>query len=106
MDATIPSEVLIDGMLWEVKHADLTLRQYGECRPEDCQIVIANRLSHQMADQTFFHEILHAIAATRSFQEAREKMDEETIASLYGPAIHSFMRANATITWNSPPIKD
>lgn len=100
----IPESLLIDGLEWEVKLADLSDDQHGECRPEDCQILIASRLCDQMREVTLWHELFHAIVASRDIPQ--RKFEEEDVAQIFGAAFFSILKANANVTWNNRELLD
>jgi len=99
----IPQRLIIDGLDWQVDVKDVSIDRYGETRKEECHIVIASRHPEQVQEQTFWHEWFHAAAASRDFRcpsglDANEI--EEWVATCFGPALHSFLLANAKVTWN------
>ena len=93
----LPDRIVIDGIEWTVIFDRLPEDQFGECRPGVSTIVIAERLSEQLREQTFWHELIHAIRATRDLPTKNYK--EERIAQLFGAALYSFFEANADIIW-------
>jgi len=94
----LPSKLDIDSLVWEVSRAEVSHEIYGETRKTDSQVVIAKRLTEQVAEQTFWHELVHAIFATRDLPP--RKYDEEEIAATLGPAMYAVLTRNATVTWN------
>lgn len=97
---TWPENFILDGLQWEAKISDLGSELCGECDGDQCQVKIASRLNNEMREQTWWHELIHAIFATRDFPE--RKFDEEEIAEMLGPALYAFFRANADIQWRPP----
>lgn len=99
----IPQRLIIDGLEWQVDVKDLSIERYGECRHADCHIVLGSRFTDQIKEGTFWHEVFHAMASTRALQcpaglDASEI--DEWIATSFGPALYSFLLANAKVIWN------
>jgi hypothetical protein len=96
----IPDWLDIDGLRWEVTIGELG-DHHGETRCEDCKVHIASRLTQQVREQTFWHELIHACFASRDLccGNDNRKFSEEEVASLLGAALHSVFERNATIEW-------
>lgn len=94
----LPRKLYLDGLEWEVSVVDLGHDQAGECRGEECHILIANRLTAQVREQTFWHELLHALARTRDF-DVDKKHTEEEFCTFFGPALFAFLKSNCSIEW-------
>jgi len=94
----LPSEIEINGLVWEVKKADVSHDEFGETRKEECQCVIGSRLVEQVAEQSFWHELIHMIWFSYGLDD--DKLDEEQIAKLFGPALCAVLKQNAAITWS------
>lgn len=91
----IPSRVYIDGMEWNVVMCD-GLSDMGQCDPGNLEIRISTRIKTDMQESTFWHEVIHALKATRDLPD---EMGEEDIAKMYGAALCSFLNENADIEW-------
>lgn len=100
----IPRHLEIDCLDWEVKTAELNHEQHGECRDEECQMLIANRLTEQMKEVTFWHEFIHMISRSRDLDwsellKGNKEDPEEVIAKNLGPAIYAFIKTNCNLEW-------
>jgi hypothetical protein len=92
----IPSEVVIDGVAWTVeKNTGLT--DFGESRGDECKILLRADMNYQVQEMTFWHELIHAIFQTRDLKLTPNSTPdelEEQVASLLGPALWCFTKAN------------
>jgi len=96
----IPGKLTIDGLSWEIKVADVSFETHAETRAEECQCLIANRLSQQMQEVAFHHELIHMLIASRDWNPDPARLfTEESIATFLGPALYAFFKENALITW-------
>ena len=98
----IPSELVIDGVPWVFEVTDdmddgsigLTKRRKGV-------VLISSDLIATMKEATFWHELIHAICASRDikFHPGDQDFIEEQVATALGPALFSLFQSNAEITW-------
>lgn len=99
----IPKRIEMDALQWEISICELGFGQQGECRGEECQMVIASRLCEQMRESTFWHEAIHMMSRSRDLDWLEildgQKDPEEVIARHLGAALFTFLTANCHITW-------
>lgn len=98
----IPSELVIDGVPWVFEVTDdmddgsigLTKRRKGV-------VLIASDLTNALKETTFWHELIHAICASRDIKFFPGDNDdiEEQVATALGPALFAVFNANAEIIW-------
>ena len=97
----IPEQMLIDGMCWTVTTSD-ALSDFGETRVDECKIFLREDVNAQVQEVTFWHELVHAMFATRDFKltpDCTTDELEEQVASFLGPALWTFFKLNASIAW-------
>lgn len=97
----IPENIEIDGMIWSVTTSD-ALSDFGETRVDECKIFLREDVNHQVQDVTFWHELIHAIFATRDFKlvpDCSTDELEEQVAAFLGPALWAFFKSNCSIAW-------
>lgn len=81
---TIPSAFQLAGFDWTIKFIP-DLSEYGRCDPATQTIYIREGMSEQMTQQTFFHELVHAIL----FTMGKTSHDEE-FTDTFGAFLHQF----------------
>ncbi|MET8824195.1 MULTISPECIES: ImmA/IrrE family metallo-endopeptidase [Bacillati] len=91
----IPSEIKVAGINYQVSIADHLPSEdagykWGECNYQDAEIRIWNELSDQKKDQTFVHELTHAI-----FHEAGIDDQDEDQINRVGMVLYQVLRDNA-----------
>lgn len=97
----IPENVEIDGMRWDVNASD-ALSDFGETRVDECKIFLREDVNEQVQEVTFWHELVHAMFATRDFKltpDCTPEELEEQVASFLGPALWAFFKVNADVRW-------
>lgn len=57
----IPSEFQLGGMTWKVVKRKRLKGRYGECDLKKLQIQILDTIPQELKEQTFCHELVHAI---------------------------------------------
>ena len=98
----IPSELYIDEVPWRIAICDtLPEDESGETMKREARILLAADLQKEFKASTFWHELIHAIFTTRDVKLTPTNADdlEEQVATLLGPALHSFFIRNAEIKW-------
>ena len=98
----IPDELLIDGVTWTVTLSS-GMDDFGETDINECRVSLRENVNEQVREITFWHELVHALFATRDFKlnpDASADELEEQVASFLGPALWSFFRTNAEIEWS------
>jgi Zn-dependent peptidase ImmA (M78 family) len=80
----LPTSFTLAGFEWTVAvRADLS--EYGRCDPTTQTIFIREGLNEQMTQQTFFHELVHAIM----FAMGKTVHDEE-FTDIFGSFLHQY----------------
>jgi hypothetical protein len=99
----IPSEFVVDGVPWIVVLSDdLDENDAGQTRKRKGMVLLAKDLSPALRDMTFWHELVHALCATRDVRFTSGSPDEieEQVAAFLGPAFYSFFLQNvAELEW-------
>lgn len=57
----IPSEFKLGGLTWKVKRMKQLKGKYGDCQLEKQTIRLLDTLPQELKEQTFCHELVHAI---------------------------------------------
>ena len=60
---TLASSFTLAGFDWTVRYVE-GITEYGLCNPSTQEIIIRSGMNEQMTQQTFFHELTHAIMFT------------------------------------------
>jgi len=98
----IPDEFLIDGLPWTVT-VSTGMDDFGETDINECRISLRHSGNEQVREITFWHELVHALFATRDFKlnpDSSAEELEEQVASFLGPALWSFFLANVDMDWS------
>lgn len=91
----IPSKVKIGSTEWQVIYSDYLSDDqcHGKCYQEKHEIHIADSLTEEAKEETFIHELLHALCYFSGIQD-EEKLDEEAICNRLGYILHSVLKEN------------
>ena len=77
----LPTSVLINGRRWKVKRVEPNTEWSGLCVYAERTIYITTDLDDRDAQETFLHELLHALLPEREFLWS-EKLEELVIHML------------------------
>ena len=81
---TLPTSFTLAGFEWTiVVRADLS--EYGRCDPSTQVIYIREGMNEQMTQQTFFHELVHAIMFTMG-----HTTHDEVFTDAFGAFLHQY----------------
>jgi len=80
-----------NGLFWEIQRGNLS-DDDGKVQPAHLRILIDSENCGQRKQQTFWHEVIHVLASSHDWPD--KKRDEEETATLYGPALNSFLLDN------------
>ena len=86
---TVASTFTLAGFEWTVRYVE-GITEYGLCNPSTQEIIIRAGLNEQMTQQTFFHELVHAIM----FTMGKLNHDEE-FTDAFGALLHQYERTKA-----------
>ena len=94
MVKTLPKPVVatsfaLAGFDWSVRFVE-GLADYGSCNPSSQEILLRAGMNEQMTQQTFFHELVHAIL----FTMGKTNHDEE-FTDAFGAFLHQYERTKA-----------
>lgn len=82
----LPNEIDVAGIIYETKEVDgLAIKhdQWGKIYYDDCLIEIDSNMTDERKQQTFTHEMLHAIFAEAGYSEHDEEMITRVSNVLY-----------------------
>ena len=103
----IPERVVVNAIPWEITKGELVNKDehtYGVTDRVAAKVVIPCEPPQALREQTFWHELFHMLAASHDI--GGQELDEEGIATLYGPALYAFLKHNCHITWKMPVLDD
>ena len=81
---TIPTSFTLAGFEWAVVlRADLS--EYGRCDPTTQVIYIREGMNKQLTEQTFFHELVHAIMFSMG-----QTNHDEVFTDAFGTFLHQY----------------
>lgn len=81
---TIPTFFVLAGFEWVVKMSP-DLGEYGRCDPSNQIIYVREGMNEQMTQQTFFHELVHAIMFTMG-----HITHDEVFTDAFGALLHQY----------------
>ena len=84
----IPRQFQLGGTTWEVVQSVPIPNAMGACFTSDAQILIQKDLKKQSKEQTFCHEIVHAIL----FAMGKTTHDEEFVDG-FGTLLHQYLNS-------------
>lgn len=82
----VPSTFYLVGGLWTVKYVD-DLSEYGKCACDTQTIFIRSGMNKTFTEQTFFHELVHAVM----FAMGHNSHDEVFVDG-FGQLLHQYER--------------
>ena len=86
---TLPSSFQLAGFDWAVVYrADLS--EYGRCDPNTQTIFIREGMNEQLTQQTFFHELVHAVMFAMG-----QTNHDEVFTDAFGSLLHQFDKSKA-----------
>ena len=86
---TLATSFTLAGFDWTVRYVE-GITEYGLCNPSTQEIIIRSGMNEQMTQQTFFHELTHAIM----FTLGKTNHDEE-FTDAFGSLWHQYERSKA-----------
>ena len=86
---TVATSFTLAGFEWTVRYVE-GITEYGLCNPSTQEIIIRAGMNEQMTQQTFFHELIHAIM----FTMGKLNHDEE-FTDAFGSLLHQYERTKA-----------
>lgn len=86
---TVATSFTLAGFDWSVRFIE-GLADYGTCNPSSQEILLRAGMNEQMTQQTFCHELVHAIL----FTMGKTNHDEE-FTDAFGALLHQFERTKA-----------
>jgi Zn-dependent peptidase ImmA (M78 family) len=85
----VATSFTLAGFEWAVRYVE-GITEYGLCNPSTQEIIIRAGMNEQMTQQTFFHELIHAIM----FTMGKLNHDEE-FTDAFGALLHQYERTKA-----------
>jgi hypothetical protein len=82
----IPKKFKLGGVTWKVTEVDALSGNFGQCRQWDAEIDIVRSLKQDVKEQTFCHELVHAMM----FSMGKNNHDEEFVDGL-ALFLHQYM---------------
>jgi len=87
--SVVATSFTLAGFDWTVRFIE-GLADYGTCNPSSQEILLRAGMNDQMTQQTFFHELVHAIM----FAMGKLNHDEE-FTDAFGSFLHQYERTKA-----------
>ena len=87
--STLPTSFQLAGFEWTVKIVP-DLSEYGRCDPTSQVIYVREGLNEQMTQQTFFHELVHAIMFSMG-----HTTHDEIFTDAFGSFLHQYDKTKA-----------
>ncbi len=83
----IPSSFVLGGLTWKVRFVKRLPGKYGDCDLAKQVITIKSTISKELQEQTFCHELVHAILFARGIlQENHDEQETDAFATF----LHQF----------------
>ncbi len=82
----IPNKFTLAGADWKVVYVD-TLNEMGHCNPETHTVALRGGMSKQATEQTFCHELIHALLFT-----AGHTNHDEIFVDALGSLMHQWLK--------------
>ena len=91
----IPKKVKIGAHEYKIVFRDdLDDDNFGVCRPRKLSIFIDEDVPQSQQEETFFHEVLHAIFSQNGLAKPWEPEKEERQVQILGHALYQFLKEN------------
>ena len=91
----IPEKIKIGGHIYKVIFKDdMDDENMGVCRPSKLKIFVDKNLPQSKQEETFIHEVLHAIFHQLGSFTVREQDEEEKMAQSVGHSLYQFLSEN------------
>lgn len=85
----IPSEFELGGFKWKVVRRKRLKGRYGDCDMKKLQIQILDTLDQDLKEQTFCHELVHAIQIAMG---KNTDDHEEVFTDAFAMFLHQYMK--------------
>jgi len=83
---SIPTSFYLDGCQWNVKYVE-DLSEYGKCDCTTHVIYLRSGMNKTFTEQTFFHELVHAIMFAMGHVQ-----HDEIFVDAFGALLHQYER--------------
>lgn len=84
----IPKQFTLGGMKWSVEQLDVIPGAMGACSNQEAKIVLLASLPKQVKEQTYCHELVHAIL----FSMGRPAdQHDEVFVDAFGTFLHQYL---------------
>lgn len=98
----IPTTVKIGAHVYTIMHDDIAGdadNRFGHCYPRKLNIYIDDRAAQSQQEETFFHEVLHAICSlVHAFPDNEDgAREEERIVQSVGHGLYQFLKENSLL---------
>lgn len=91
----IPTRVKIGAHDYEIVFRDdLDDENMGTCRPSKTKIFVDSTIATSQQEETFFHEVIHAIYSGYGLGVGLSRDDEEKQVQALGHAVYAFLKDN------------
>ena len=87
----IPQEFQLGGITWKVEAAPLLPAHFGECDSAKATVRLDPTLEPQIREQTFCHELVHAILYGMGHPT---KAHKEVFVDGFATMLHQFLNTN------------
>lgn len=84
----IPNQFQLGGIVWKVRQLDILPGLMGQCDMQKAEIHLLKTLPKQVKEQTFLHELIHALL----FATGKTEHDEVVVDGL-AVFLHQFLNS-------------
>lgn len=85
----IPKQFTLGGINWQVVQNHPVPNAMGACFVEEAKILLDTDLSRQIKEQTFCHELVHAILFAMG-----QTAHDEVFVDAFGAYLHQYLNTN------------
>ena len=85
----IPSSFELGGFKWKVVRRKRLKDKYGDCNLAKLEIQILDTLEQELKEQTFLHELTHAIQFAMGIEQANHN---EQFTDAFAMYLHQYMK--------------
>ena len=91
----IPNTIKIGAHVYDIVFRDDMIdSNFGVCRPSKLKIFIDSTVPSSQQEETFIHEVLHAIFSQIGMNDPNHPEDEEKQIQPLGHAVYLFLKEN------------